>query len=166
MKFFIDNEFNGFGGELISMAIVCDTHELYLVNEDFDRYGDNVHPWVLRNVSPWIYHDSVAELAVPAPKATFKKHLSRFFYDKVKSEEITIVADWYTDVEHLMNVLVADNGYTVTLNRSRKINIEIDRTLDQARDPLSGSIEHNALWDARNIRKDYMRRYNVPQEEI
>lgn len=161
MRFFIDNEFNAFQGELISMAIVCDTHELYLVNQNFDLYGDNVHPWVSKNVIPLVYHDSVSKLAVPAPKASFKKHLSRFFYDRVKCEEITIVADWYTDVEHLMNVLVGPGGGTVTLNRSRKINIEIDRTLDQARDPLPCSIEHNALWDARNLRNDYMRRYNV-----
>lgn len=161
MKFFIDNEYNAFNGELISMAIVCENHELYLVNGDFDLYGDNVHPWVAKNVIPLVFHESVSKLAVLAPKATFKKHLSRFFYDKVKYEEITIVADWYTDVEHLMNVLVGDNGSTVTLNRSRQINIIVDRNLDQARDPLSGSVEHNALWDARNLKKDYERRYIV-----
>ena len=158
MKFFIDNELNAFGGELISMAIVADKHELYLVNSDFDLYGGNVHLWVAKNVVPLVHLDQQKRIIKNAPKIEFKKHLSRFFYDRVKSEEITIVADWYTDVEMLMNVLVGDNGSTVTLNRSRKINIEIDRNLDQSRDPLPGSREHNALWDARNLQEDYYRR--------
>lgn len=160
MKFFIDCEFNSFQGELISMAIVCDKGELYLVNMDFDPNSSKVHPWVRDNVVPVLYepHDIPARHTY---KAEFKKHISRFFYDKIKEEEIIIVADWWTDVEHFCNVMVGDNGSTVTLNKSRQYTFIVDRNINSYADPLPGSVEHNALHDARNIKRAYEAKYGV-----
>lgn len=159
MKFFIDCEFNSFQGELISMAVVCDKGELYMVNTEFDVHGDSVHPWVKENVLPHVFQPHTHAFCVPVKD--FKKHISRFFYDKIKEEEIIIVADWWTDIEHFCNVMVGDMGSTVTLNKSRRYTLIVDRNIDSYADPLPGSVEHNALWDARNIKRAYEAKYGA-----
>lgn len=160
MKFFIDCEFNAFRGELISMAIVCDKGELYLGNSNFiDQVPAYTHPWVRENVLPVLEVTGVGFDWYCLPNE-FKKPISRFFYDKIKEEEIVIVADWWTDIEHFCNVMVGDGGSTVTLNKSRQYTLIVDRNIDSYADPLPGSVEHNALWDARNIKRAYEAKYN------
>lgn len=159
MNFYIDCEFNSFQGELISMAIVCDKGELYLGNVNFFKNDPAyTHPWVRENVLPILEAPSAGFNWVCLP-LEFKKHISRFFYDKIKEEEITIVADWWTDIEHFCNVMVGDEGSTVTLNKSRKYAMIVDRTIDSYADPLPGSVQHNALWDARNIARAFKNKY-------
>lgn len=156
-NFFIDTEFNAFGGELISMGIAGPRNSIYLLNGEFEPH--TAHPWVLKNVVPHLWDFSFTKKNFATTLPQFKKHLSRFFYDWAHEEEITIIADWYTDIEHFCNVIVGDGGSTVTLNKSRQINFRVDRHLDQARSPLAGSIEHHAMSDALNLKADYERRY-------
>lgn len=171
MKFYIDCEFNSFQGELISMAIVCEKGELYMVNKDFADRAFNypgmprvsgtefIHPWVKENVLPYVWTSLNCNDMLLIPKVRFKQAISRFIYDKMKAEEVIIYADWWTDIEHFCNVMVGDNGSTVTLNKSRKYGIIVDRTVDGYEDPLPGSIQHNALWDARNIMRAFKAKY-------
>ena len=50
MRYFLDTEFNGFGGELISLALVPEHgHDEYYAVLPLP---DELHPWVERNVVP------------------------------------------------------------------------------------------------------------------
>src|SRR3546814_5579366 len=52
MRYFLDTEYNGFGGELISLALVPEhgDQEYYAVLP----LPDEIHPWVERNVVPYL----------------------------------------------------------------------------------------------------------------
>ena len=65
LRYFLDTEYNGWGGALLSLALVADSgEELYVV---LDHEGP-LEPWVERHVVP--YFDSVPDsLADPAPVA-------------------------------------------------------------------------------------------------
>ena len=57
MKYFLDTEFNEFGGELISLALVREDGEsIYLVYPDLPEYG----AWVKEHVVPIIW-------SIPSP---------------------------------------------------------------------------------------------------
>ena len=53
MRYFLDTEYDGFGGPLISLALVPEDggEELYLVLDQ-----DATDPWVERNVIPFLDH--------------------------------------------------------------------------------------------------------------
>ncbi|MGH6658758.1 MAG: hypothetical protein ACREBM_03785, partial [Sphingomicrobium sp.] len=51
MRYFLDTEYNGWGGALISLALVPDDgEELYLTL----AVGDPIEAWVERNVMPYL----------------------------------------------------------------------------------------------------------------
>jgi hypothetical protein len=52
MRYFLDTEFNGFGGDLISLALVPEygDREYYAVLP----LPEELHPWVARNVVPYL----------------------------------------------------------------------------------------------------------------
>ena len=85
MKYYLDTEFNGFEGELISMALVSDVgREVYLANSQFERAAQwskeqahirtpGIDPWVWENVLPIVTTDYAAPLW--APLKQFAAHL-------------------------------------------------------------------------------------------
>ena len=93
MTLYLDTEFNGHAGELISLALVS--------NKSPDEfYGvlplpDPVHPWVAAHVVPILDRK-------PDEPAVFRTRL-RFFLEKHSGQEI--VADWPDDFTHLMKAL-------------------------------------------------------------
>ena len=55
MRYFLDTEFNGFGGVLISVALVpehADDEEFYVSLP----LPDDVEPWVAQHVVPYLRH--------------------------------------------------------------------------------------------------------------
>ena len=81
MNLYLDTEFNGFGGELISMALVGDVgFEWYQVL----YLPDEVDPWVAENVVPILNKGHVA-------KDFFNLSLFEFLRD---FDNPTIYADW------------------------------------------------------------------------
>ena len=51
MRYFLDTEFNGFGGALLSLALVPEDGQEFYVTLECD---DPVFPWVERNVMPYL----------------------------------------------------------------------------------------------------------------
>lgn len=136
MKIFIDCEFNGYRGELISMALVAeDGREFYEV------VGcDNPVPWVRDNVMPILNKE---EVSLDTLKLKLLSFLQSF------TEEIDIVADWPEDIKHFCETLIVGPGerltYPVLGFRTEVCYI------------LCGlsKIPHNALEDARANRLAY-----------
>lgn len=93
MTLYLDTEFNGHGGQLISLALVSDKSpdEFYGVLP----FIDAVHPWVAEHVVP------VLDREFDMPDE-FRMRL-RFFLGKHSDEDI--VADWPGDFAHLMSAM-------------------------------------------------------------
>lgn len=134
MKLFIDCEFNEFGGDLISMALVAeDCQEFYEVLnlETQTEYG----PWVAENVVPILNKD-------PISKNEFQFKLMMFLN---QYESIRVIADWPDDIKYFCMSLITSPGQCIVTPDS--FTIEIDRSLTT----VESKLPHNALEDARAI---------------
>ena len=138
MKCFIDCEFNGFQGKLMSMAIVPedpDYIEFYCEIE----MKDQLDPWVAKNVVPLM-------TMVPVSYSEFQNQLSSYLMLFIN--DITIVADWPDDIRYFCEALISGPGERITV--PTKIKFELDLNIDYVSD-----VPHNALFDARAIRDSY-----------
>lgn len=134
VKLFLDTEFNGFNGELISMALVPEdgSEEFYECLVTYTQYN----PWVERHVVPFLGKDKVT---LEHFQSILSMYLKRF-----ESTGFTVIADWPEDLVHFNKSLITAPGvmlnvpgYTCVLNRK-----------------LYGisKIPHNALEDAKAYR--------------
>jgi hypothetical protein len=131
MTLYLDTEFNGHAGELISLALVS--------NKSPDEfYGvlplpDPVHPWVAAHVVPILDRK-------PDEPAVFRTRL-RFFLEKHSGQEI--VADWPDDFTHLMKALSGNSyGESWMIPMDMRLIVSGDVRPEQP---------HNALSDARAL---------------
>jgi hypothetical protein len=141
MNIFIDCEFNEFGGDLISMALVADDgQEFYEVLnlEKDEKYGS----WVYANVVPWLNKDPIA-------KTWFHTKLWTFIN---QWNDVHIIADWPDDIKYFCMSLITGPG--VAINTPLKLTMQIDRELSTE----SSAILHNALEDARAIKRSWRKR--------
>lgn len=141
MIIWIDCEFNEFGGDLISMALVADDgqefYEVLNLEKDYN-YGS----WVFANVVPWLNKD-------PITKQLFQQKLWAFIN---QWEEVHIIADWPDDIKYFCMSLITGPG--MSMNTPLKLTMQIDRELDTS----SSATLHNALEDARAIKRSWYRR--------
>jgi hypothetical protein len=130
MKLFLDCEFNGFKGDLISMALVAeDGREWYEVLPCNDPCE-----WVAEHVMPILDKSPLENVAL----------MSRSLFDFLKQfDSIHIVADWPEDIQHFCSVLITGPGERID---TPKLTMEILRIDSESEVP------HNALSDARGIR--------------
>ena len=130
MKLFLDCEFNGFKGELISMALVApDGQEFYEVLP-----CENPGAWVAEHVMPILNKPAVSIEA-------FQASLQRFL---MKFDAVHIVADWPEDIQHFCNSLITGPGSRLNTPPLTMEVVRIDAPSDQP---------HNALADARGIER-------------
>jgi hypothetical protein len=98
MRYFLDAEFNGFGGDLISLALVPEDAAVppfYEATECADPT-----PWVAEHVLPVLRTKVVtrAELA------------DRFAQYLIDDEHPLLVADWPEDIAHAARLLITGPG--------------------------------------------------------
>ena len=145
MRYFLDTEFNGFGGELLSLALV-------------PEYGDQefyaslplpgkIHPWVeqkvipyLRHVPPGVDHHLSREQAA--------QHIAAYFEGDA---DPVIIADWPDDIAYFCALLVTGPGEMAAVNGLR-FELVNGAGFSSA---ANSRVPHNALHDARALR-DFM----------
>jgi len=140
MNYFLDTEFNEFGGELISLALVReDTGGHLYVATDCPEPGE----WVKANVIPII--DAPDADAVMIHRTSF----GRFIEDFLDGDEYpVIISDWPDDIRYFCQALITGPGEMVNIPR---VQFNIVRC-DAYPTDLPGAVQHNALWDARALR--------------
>jgi hypothetical protein len=138
MNIFIDCEFNGFGGDLISMALVAeDGQEFYeVLNLEKDRGYER---WVFEHVVPYLNKEPTNKQAL---QAKLWKFLNQY-------KEVNLIADWPDDIKYFCMSLIVSPG--VCINTPPKLTMEINRELSSK---LS-KIPHNALEDAKAIQQNW-----------
>jgi hypothetical protein len=135
MRIFIDGEWNSYGGELISLALVAeDGRSFYKV-----LGCDNPDPWVAENVmlklvKPWITFESLQE--------QLEIFLRQFEFDRVH-----VIADWPEDIMWFCKVLITGPG---TRLDTPPLTMEVLRVDTVSKNP------HNALADAMALRDWYV----------
>ncbi len=149
MRYFLDCEFDGFGGPLLSLALVPDddSEEFYAILEHERPCVD----WVERHVVPYLGTVPQHLRAEPQPAADVARELSRWL---TPFEEVEIVADWPDDIAYFCKALLTGNGQMVTVPALtfRLMNLAGFSTA------RNSAVPHNALHDARALRDHVVNR--------
>jgi hypothetical protein len=147
LRYFLDTEFNGFGGALISLALVSEAEtSLYLI------YGapQIVDPFVRDQVSPKLLSLPVGIDARRVDQTEGAYAIEAFLHGDPNP---TIIADWPDDVRLCCQALMIEPNVTIDMGCLR---FEIHRVAPYPTD-LVGAVEHNALWDAMALRRRIQR---------
>lgn len=138
MKYYLDTEFDGFGGELISLALVReDDKHLYLVSSETVAEEQ----WVIENVIPSLWNVPDNSDGYLADVELFQKLIEDFLQD---DDDITIIVDWPDDTKYFCDLLITGPGTMINIPG---IKFEVHR-VDAYPTKVEGAIQHNAYWDA------------------
>lgn len=146
-RLYLDTEFNGFGGALMSVALVPSTPgaaEFYRVLDLHFR----PEPWVEHHVIPHLGRASESRDVVSAALAEYLRSVA----------SPVLVADWPTDFEHVLALLITGPGQ---MQRVPDFGMEFMR-LEGFNTAYHSKVPHNALHDARALR-DYCERQRLGQ---
>jgi hypothetical protein len=142
VRYFLDTEYNGWGGALLSLALVPEHGEDFYVTLGWEGA---LEPWVERNVVPYL--DSVPHSLV-SPRMSRADAARALAFYLAGDPDPLIVADWPEDIAQLSMLLVTGPG----------IMAEVPGLTFQFL-PLTGfstaansRVPHNALFDARALR--------------
>ena len=146
MRYFLDTEYNGPGGELLSLALVPDDgDDLYLTL----RTSAPIVEWVERHVTPYL--DSVPEqLSCPRlSRADAAQALERYLRH---DDEVLIIADWPEDVAQFCNLMITGPGDMIDV---RHVIFQLT-PMSNFSTAANSKVPHNALYDARALRDHVM----------
>ena len=146
MRYFLDTEYDGFAGRLISLALVPEDggEELYLVID-----GDITHPWVQRHVAPFIDHVPEAHRGPRLSRDAAGSALAHWLAGDSGPE---IIADWPEDLSQLAMLLVSGPG---EIHRVPPLTLRYV-PLPGFSTARNSAVPHNALHDARALRDHIM----------
>jgi hypothetical protein len=132
-QLFIDTEFNGFGGALISMALVSWPRgfDWYECMETADPYDE----WVAANVIPILGKPPLSKKEF---RASFKAFISWF-------DRPEIICDWHTDIMHFCSLLEGESFEdSIPFNGTFKV-------IHTPEEEPKSDVPHNALSDAKAL---------------
>jgi len=141
MRFFLDTEFNGFGGKLMSMALVPEDNSKPEFYKELEM-NDQLHPWVRDNVVPHLFQP-------PVSRQQFQNSLAQYLWEC--REDIIIIADWPDDIRYFCESLITGPGMMIKFVNNIKFELDFGIEYDS-------DVPHNALFDDRAIRDFYMKR--------
>lgn len=133
---YLDTEFNGHGGELISMALVSSSGETFYQVRECES---EIVPWVEENVMPVL---GLVDGDLPN-RDSFFRACFRDFVGQFKNP--TIICDWHADAAFFCNMLEGED-YTTSL--------DFPFTLVVVKTPPGQPVSrqpHNALADAKAL---------------
>lgn len=138
MKMFIDCEFNGMGGQLLSLALVPE-------NEQFETFyreqiiHEPIDAWVQQNVLPKM--GMISTCHRQHLQAELMMYLNQY-------DRIHLVADWPDDIKYFCDLLITGPGTRID---TPPLTMEIRRDLD-----AQSKYPHHALADAEAMRDRYL----------
>jgi hypothetical protein len=142
LRYFLDTEYNGIGGALLSLALVPDDgEELYLTL----KTDEPIVEWVERYVVPYL--DTVPDqLSCPRlTRADAAEALERYLRH---DDEPLVFADWPEDIALFCNLMVTGPGDMLELRHLTFRLVPMSNFSTAA----NSKVPHNALHDARALR--------------
>lgn len=156
MKFYLDCEFDGWVGALISMALVSeDGDEFYWAINDNEGWVKD--EWVKANVLPILRCDGAAV----TQHNDLAGGLERFLAKAAEHTNAHIVVDWPDDVAYFCRAMITGAGQRIN---TPPLTFEVTR-VDAYPTTLAGAVQHNALWDARALRHCLSASAPSPEEQ-
>lgn len=145
MRYFLDTEFNGFAGELMSLALVPEygDREFYVVLPP----SGPLDPWVERHVVPYL-HSVPQGLDLSLDRVAAAHELAAYL---ATDRDPLIVADWPEDIALFCRLLLIEPDEIVDVGG---LSFEFRRTPGFST-ANNSRVPHNALHDARALR-DFM----------
>lgn len=141
LRYFLDTEFNGFCGALISLGLVReDGASVYFV---FDL-ADRPDPWVAEHVLPRLWECPFEPRGWTPWEAA--QNLAAFLEGDAAPQ---IVADWPEDIAHFCRTIVIGPGKMAPI---ANLGFSIIH-LETYPTSLPDAVEHNAWWDAMALRR-------------
>ena len=139
MDYFLDTEFNSFGGELISLALVReDDKSIYLVYPELESYD----PWVKENIVPILWDvPSSATCHALETKQEAAPLLQQFFQG---DNHPRIITDWPDDIRYFCGELITKPGYMINVPSLFFCMVRVNAYPTM----VEGAVQHNAWWDA------------------
>jgi hypothetical protein len=146
VRYFLDTEFNGFGGALLSLGLVpIEGEEFYITLE----CSDPISAWVERNVMPYLDHVPIGLVAPPLTRLEGAIALSTYLATDPEPE---LIADWPEDITQFCSLLTTGPGQMVPMP---PLTFRLIAT--HGFSPAANSaVPHNALHDARSLRDHYL----------
>ena len=143
MRYFLDTEFNGFGGALISLALVPEhgDQEFYAVVE----HDQEPHGWVQRNVLPYLKSIPPGLEARTVSRIEAAHEVARYL---AADPAPVIVADRPEDIAHFCALLVTGPGEIAPIG---SMGFEFISSPGFSTS-VNSKVPHNALHDARALR--------------
>src|SRR3954469_6372697 len=142
MRYFLDTEYNGWGGALLSLALISEQgEELYLTLD----WEGALEPWVERNVVPYL--DMVPDTLI-SPRMSREDAARTIAHFLAGDSGPLIVADWPEDIALLSALLVTGPGTMVEVPPLTFRFAELSGFSTAA----NSAVPHNALHDARALR--------------
>jgi hypothetical protein len=136
MRYFLDTESNGFGGEMISLALVPEDSSMAAFYEAVTCEAPTA--WVIEHVQP------VLDIR-PLGRA----EVANRFADYLQNDEMPVlVADWPEDIAHAARLLIIGPG---RMKPVRNIRFELVDP-DVIGPYLPSAVRHNAKSDAQALR--------------
>lgn len=155
MRYFLDTEYNGFAGALLSLALVpehggtdggADGGEEFYVTIDCP---DLIDPWVERHVVPYLDMVPEALRAGRMSRGAAAEALAQWLSHDPEPE---IVADWPEDLSQFVMLLVTGPGRMLSVP---PLTLRFEPLLNFST-AANSAVPHNALHDARALR-DHLR---------
>ena len=142
LRYFLDTEYNGWGGALLSLALVPDDGEELYLTLDWDGA---LEPWVERNVLPYL--DMVPD-NLTSPRMSRADAARMIAHYLAGDPDPLIVADWPEDIAQLNMLLVTGPGVMAEVPGLRFQFLPLSGFSTAA----NSNVPHNALHDARALR--------------
>jgi hypothetical protein len=142
LRYFLDTEYNGWGGALLSLALVPDHGEELYLTLDWDCA---LEEWVERNVIPYL--DTVPE-ALVSPRLGRADAARAVAHYLAGDGNPLIIADWPEDVALFNALLVTGPGVMAEVSELTFRVIQLPGFSTAA----NSKVPHNALHDARALR--------------
>jgi hypothetical protein len=156
VRYFLDTEYNGWRGALLSLALVPEDggRDFYATLD----WSGSLEPWVERHVIPYL--DSVPEgLIVPRlTTGDAARQLSDWLIREFEAQslaaypdaeaELEIIADWPEDISKFCDLLVLGSGTMVDVPPLTFRLVQLPGFSTAA----NSKVPHNALHDARSLR--------------
>jgi hypothetical protein len=136
VRYFLDTEFNGFGGPLIALALVPEDAGLKPFYAALSCPAPT--PWVAKHVLPVLGIEPVSRETLGHSLATYLGN----------DPDSLLVADWPEDIAHAAMALIASPGHRHPIDR---IRFELCDAFGFDGAALS-KMPHNALYDAAALR--------------
>jgi hypothetical protein len=142
MRYFLDTEYNGWSGALLSLALVPEEgDELYLTLD----WEGTLEDWVERNVVPYL--DMVPEPLV-SPRMSRSDAARTVAHYLAGDPDPVIVADWPEDIAQFNTLLVTGPGIMAEVPSITFQFVSLAGFSTAA----NSKVPHNALHDARALR--------------